>query len=377
MQNKKHVHIVSFDVPYPPNYGGVIDVFHKVRCLSEAGIAVTLHCFEYGRGNPKELNQYCDEVYYYKRTRNPFRLFNKRPFIVTTRSSEKLKKRLLKDKSPVLLEGLHVCDILEDSRFTGRKIFYRESNIEHFYYRALANAVDKPLNKKYFLAEAAKLEKYEPVIRNATALLVVNQDETVYFKHNYPENKVVFLPSFHENSEVTAIPGKGDFVMFHGNLSVAENNKAATYIAEEIAAKLPDVSFVIAGREPDSILKKMLKEYSNIRLIENPSMNEMTQLMRDAHIHLMITFQATGLKLKLLNTLYQGRFVIANPYMVLGSCLEELCTICSNPTEIQSEIRKKMLQLFTEEEIENRKKDLNLLHSNKSKTETLLRLLFS
>ena len=37
LQNKlfkdKEVHIVSFDVPYPPNYGGVIDVFYKIKTL--------------------------------------------------------------------------------------------------------------------------------------------------------------------------------------------------------------------------------------------------------------------------------------------------------------------------------------------------------
>ena len=35
-QNKK-IHIVSFDIPYPPNYGGIIDVFYKIKTLFELG----------------------------------------------------------------------------------------------------------------------------------------------------------------------------------------------------------------------------------------------------------------------------------------------------------------------------------------------------
>jgi hypothetical protein len=52
---EKHLHIISFDVPYPANYGGVIDVFYKLKNLHKAGVKIILHCFEYGRGEQKEL----------------------------------------------------------------------------------------------------------------------------------------------------------------------------------------------------------------------------------------------------------------------------------------------------------------------------------
>ena len=61
-----HLHIIAFDVPYPANYGGVIDVFYRVKALSEAGVKVHLHCFEYGRGE-QEILKRCHEVKYYKR----------------------------------------------------------------------------------------------------------------------------------------------------------------------------------------------------------------------------------------------------------------------------------------------------------------------
>ena len=68
-------HIVSFDVPYPPDYGGVIDVFYKIKALSELGVKVHLHCFEYGRGQQNELNKICSSVTYYKRNLNKIKLF--------------------------------------------------------------------------------------------------------------------------------------------------------------------------------------------------------------------------------------------------------------------------------------------------------------
>ena len=53
------LHVVSFQVPFPADYGGVIEVFYKLRALKQAGVDVILHCFCYkGRKEEKILEQY-------------------------------------------------------------------------------------------------------------------------------------------------------------------------------------------------------------------------------------------------------------------------------------------------------------------------------
>ena len=66
---EKHLHVVSFDVPFPANYGGIIDVFYRIKTLSESGVKIHLHCFEYSRNRirPKELEDICFSVDYYQR----------------------------------------------------------------------------------------------------------------------------------------------------------------------------------------------------------------------------------------------------------------------------------------------------------------------
>jgi hypothetical protein len=49
----KHLHIISFDVPYPANYGGVIDIYYKLKALKKQGIKIHLHCYGYGRTKAK------------------------------------------------------------------------------------------------------------------------------------------------------------------------------------------------------------------------------------------------------------------------------------------------------------------------------------
>ena len=45
--SNSELNIVSFDVPYPPDYGGAIDIYYKIATLNNLGIKIYLHCFQY------------------------------------------------------------------------------------------------------------------------------------------------------------------------------------------------------------------------------------------------------------------------------------------------------------------------------------------
>ena len=84
------IHIISFDVPLPANYGGVIDVFYKIKALHKAGIKIKLHCFYYGREKNVELEKYCENVYYYPRKTSFFTHLSISPYIVKSRFNKAL-----------------------------------------------------------------------------------------------------------------------------------------------------------------------------------------------------------------------------------------------------------------------------------------------
>ena len=136
----KHLHIIAFDVPYPPNYGGVIDIFYKIKALHARGVKIHLHCFVYGRESAQELEKLCYEVRFYTRNTGWKSAFSWKPFIVISRRSPLLIQNLLKDNYPILFEGLHSCYFLDDKRIAARFKIYRESNIEHHYYFQLFKA---------------------------------------------------------------------------------------------------------------------------------------------------------------------------------------------------------------------------------------------
>jgi hypothetical protein len=372
----KHLHIISFDIPYPPNYGGVIDVFYKIRTLHKLGIKIHLHCFEYpGRDRAPELNSICEEVFYYPRKTGFRSALSLAPYIVTSRKSEDLMTNLLKDDYPVLFEGLHSCYYLDDPRLNQRLKIYRESNIEHRYYFNLFKVDANIRNRVYFLLASAKLLLYQKVLRHANLMLAVSQYDTEYLQRHFPGIVINHLPSFHANEQVRILPGKGDYALYHGNIEVPENEFAATYLITKVFDGI-DIPLIIAGMKPREKFKKLAESYQNVTLIPNPDEDKMFNLIRNAQVNILVTFQATGLKLKLLNTLYNGRFCLVNEAMIKGTSLETLCETGNTAEELRAGLKSLFKEEFTTEEANRRAEYLKERYDNLVNGQKMISLVY-
>ena len=359
---ENHLHIIAFDVPYPANYGGVIDVFYRLKALSEAGVKVHLHCFEYGRGEQEILNR-CHEVKYYKRDTSFGKQLSFTPFIVNSRKSEALVLDLLKDDYPILCEGLHTTAVLWDKRLRNRKVFVRAHNVEHDYYNGLAKVERCGWKRLFYHVEAWKLRRYEPVLKNAAGIFAISQKDADYFKQFY--NNVTLVPGFSATDSVCSETGRGEYVLYHGNLSVRENEDAAKWLIENVFAEL-DLHCIVSGLNPSDKLKKLVDTYTNVTLMANPDDAEMIDLLRQAQVNILVTNQPTGLKLKLLNALYNGRFCLVNSDMVKGTSLDTLCVVADEPKQMIAEIKRLMEEDFTEDDIEKRDAQMQQLYDNEA-----------
>jgi hypothetical protein len=365
---ENHLHIIAFDVPYPANYGGVIDVFYRVKVLSEAGVKVHLHCFEYGRGEQDVLKR-CYEVKYYKRDTSFAKQLSLTPFIVNSRRSEALVQDLLKDDYPILCEGLHTTAILSDKRLKNRKIYVRAHNVEHDYYKGLGDSEKFGWKKLFYHSEAWKLRRYEPILRKAAGIFAISQQDVEYLSKKY--GKVSLVPGFNSADSVCSETGRGEYVLYHGNLSVKENEIAAKWLIENVFAEL-DLHCIVAGLDPSDKLLKLAEKHSNVTLMPNPEDAEMIDLLRQAQVNIMVTNQPTGLKLKLLNALYNGRFCLVNSDMVKGTSLENLCVVADEPEQMVSEIKRLMEEDFTEDNIEERDAQMRQLYDNEANARKII-----
>lgn len=374
----KHLHIISLTVPYPVDYGGVYDLFYKLPALQTQGVHIHLHCFDYGRGRQAELEKYCVSVQYYPRLKGIKLLMGKLPYIVASRKNESLFNNLLQDDYPILMEGIHCTALFTDDRFTGRQKFVRLHNVECDYYNSLYASAKTPASKLHYLRESQLLKKYEAFIaKRATRIFTVTQHDADIYHSRFGSKTAEYLPLFlPPHWQVNALPGMGSYCLYHGDLSVEMNEKAALWLLKKIFSVLK-IPLVIAGKNPSERLKKLSHANRHTCIVENPTADMMQDMIAKAHINILPSFSNTGIKIKLLNALYNGRHCIVTPPTVEGSGLEELCHITRSDESMILRIEALYHQPFTEQEARCRAAILNNMFNNNTNAQTMVGKIWS
>jgi glycosyltransferase involved in cell wall biosynthesis len=375
LSNKKVVHVVSFAVPFPPNYGGVIDVYYKIAKLKELGVSVILHAFTYGGRQQEDVSGICEKVYYYERKKSFLDQFSTMPFIVKSRDNKTLLSRLLQDDKPILFEGLHSTFFIQDPQLKQRARFLRMHNIESDYYFHLYKAEKRWLNKLFFLLESKKLKRYEKEVlqQSDTKILAISQKDQDYLQTAF--GRSYFVGAFHSFDEVLSLTGKGDFAFYHGKLDVAENNEAALFLLQHVFNKI-NYPLIIAGSNPSKELLDIASTLPHVQIKSSLNTEEIHRLLREAQVNVLPTFQATGVKLKLLSALYSGRFCLVNKPMIAGTSLAQFCSVVNTPEEWVQALQQISEQSFTNEDVLFRKELDNSSFSNVANAKKLYALLF-
>jgi hypothetical protein len=375
---KKELHIVCLDVPWPADYGGAIDMMNRIKMFHKLGILIHLHYFSYNeRGTPNELNQFCETINVYSRENIQSGFSLKTPYIVSSRINEQLIERLNKDEHPVLLEGIHCAGILPRLNRQYRKVVVRMHNEESVYYKELARAEHSLLKKLFFYNESRLLKKFSHHLPGDSTYACISENDAAILQKEYKLSNVKFLPAFPAWQNVIGQEGQGNLCLYHGNLSVPENEKAATWLICKVFTKAR-VPFVIAGKKPSRRLQKIAGLCQHTCLVADPSETEMNDLVRKAHIHVLPCFNknTTGIRLKLLHALFEGRHCLVNDPMVAGTGLKDACHIGTNATAFASIIMQLYHQPFTKEEIILRKQLLGTTYDNEKNTRQLIQWLW-
>jgi glycosyltransferase involved in cell wall biosynthesis len=362
---EKHLHIIDFTVPYPADYGGVIDLFWKLPALQKAGVQIHLHCFNYGRGEQKELNKYCVSVQYYQRNTGVKGFSTSIPYIVSSRKNELLFNNLLQDDYPIFMEGVHSTYLLNDKRFKQRKKFVRIHNVEYDYYNHLAQTASSFVKKMYYLRESKLLKNYEfSMAKKATAFWGVTKKDVDVYRNELGCNNIDFLPLYLPNNwDIQIKEGIGGYCLYQADLSVDANERAAIWLLKEVFSTM-ELPLVIAGKNPSEKLEQLAHSFNHTCIVANPNEQEMQDMIAKAHINILPSYSNTGIKLKLLNALFNGRHCVVNDATVEGTGLEKLCHIANDATTMQHTIEQLFSQSFSNCEIGMRKELLNKIFNN-------------
>jgi len=364
------LHIITFAVPYPSNYGGAIDVWNRITALKRAGIRVHLHCFVYGLFEPQPiLETVADKVYYYPRVIWPALISKGQPYIVTSRKSQDLLRNLLGDDSPVLFEGIHTTGFAW--QLSGRKRMLRAHNIEHQYYAELANQCSG-FKSLIFRRESLCLRDYEEALAGAfDVVFAISPDDAVWYGQHGANT--IFMPPYHGYDKVDILPGHGQYLLYQGDLSLEINQESLL----DMMTRIPggdQYRVVAAGRSGSKAFEEKLARFSNLRREADVTQEKMIALIRDAHIILVHSLHGSGMKLKIFPALYHGRFVAATAQCMTGTSLDQ-AIVYYQPSSLDVTIKELWTSDFSELQIAERIKILTGQPDDDQKAKEIIRYL--
>ncbi len=373
---EKHLHIITHDVPWPADFGGVIDQFYKIKTLYQYGVKIHLHCFVNKRPPQDELKKYCETVSYYKRHTGIRHFSFSIPYIVSSRKNNELLKNLSKDNYPVLMEAIHSSYYLYAGELTNRIALLRLHNAEFEYYHHLAMHEKNIFKKYYYNHESRLLKKYEKKLAEKVQIAALSGQDVEVYQHLFKAINIIHLPLFLPYLYAAGKEGIGCFCLYHGNLAINENEEAAIWLLQNVFNDIK-IPFVITGKNPSQKLEFLAHQQPHTCLVANPSDKELHDMIAKAQINILPSFNNTGIKLKLLNALYNGRHCLVNKAGVEGSGLNRLCAIAEDADDFKTAIQYLYAIPYTNEENEKRQFLLQQLYNNQKNADKLIEIFWS
>ncbi|RYY12746.1 MAG: glycosyltransferase [Chitinophagaceae bacterium] len=185
---------------------------------------------------------------------------------------------------------------------------------------------------------------------------------------------ISFLPAFNGWDKVDSLEGRGNYCLYHGNLGINENEKAVKWLLNHVF-KGSDIPLIVAGKRPSESLEKFMEEFTNCSLVENPTDHELQDLIHKAQVNVLPSFNNTGVKLKLLNALYNGRHCVVNSAAVEGASIPNICVVADEPTDFLAKTTALFQQPFTTADMQQREKVLSEYYNNETNAAAIVALL--
>jgi hypothetical protein len=216
---------------------------------------------------------------------------------------------------------------------------------------------------------------YEKTLIFATHILAISKKDFRHLKNDFG-SKVVYINAFHAFDGKSPKEGKGKYILYHGDLSVSDNQKGVYKIIDHFTRAKLDLPLLIAGSKPPNKLIKKIKTLDSVTLIANPTEEKMQHLILNAHINIIYSFNNSGIKLKLIHSLSLGRFCVVNEKIVAGTAFSECCTVFngSEPDSLNIIMHSLIQKEYKKNEHKLRYEILQTQFSNKENAMKIIQL---
>ena len=343
--SKKKVLIVTGFFPYPTFFGGVFDIWERVKGLKNLGYDVDLLYTTKLKPQKKDLayvNSFVNNLFEVKRSNKLIYLFYRKPLQVISRK-ELTYIHLKENYDLVILESENVGEILKNKNLKTDKIVLRVHNNESVYFKNLSKSTNNFFKKIYYILDSLKYRIYsQKVFNKVDKLWFISFEEQL-------KNKIYFKKSIHLpppiNQDFVNQKLNNNNVLFIGSLFMDNNIEAIDWYLNKVHNKIRNENYRLiicgsTGEYDEEYFEKRFMKYSNIELILNAT--DLKEIYSKSSIFINPMQHGAGVKIKSINAIVNGLPLISTTIGCEGIGLKEnkMFYLANTPEKFREKVIK-------------------------------------
>ena len=311
-------------IPYPPNFGGSVRIFHLIRQLHRLGHAVHLLSFreEGGAGDPKGLEPFCKTIQLirrdtgHKRFRQLASLLSRRSFQWSFHYTDGMQvalDRLAREQKPDLI-------LVEFAQMAGYQfpagvpVVLDEHNVEFDLLERMATRETGAVRKFFNRIEARKFRREELGACRAAALtLVTSERDGELLRQHAPGLRTATITNGVDCDQFArpAGPRKPDTAVFVGATHYFPNEEGVLYFLREvyplIKEQLPRFRFTVVGGKPPSSIVQLQSDAVQV----TGYVNDVRPFMWESSVFVVPLRMGGGTRFKIVEAFAAGLPVVS------------------------------------------------------------------
>jgi polysaccharide biosynthesis protein PslH len=335
--------LLSNKSPWPPKDGSSAAIWNIIMGLSIQNISLTVLAINTSKHLinaveiPDEVSKSIDYKLINLETRiNPFKLlinllFSNKPYNVERFYSKEynaeLKKTLKNPFDVIQIEGLSMCHYLSTIRqHSSAAVVFRSHNVENIIWSRLATEEKNRIKSLYFRILAKRLKKLEKnIINKFDALVAISNSDLEWFKTAGLSSPALiaspgYIPEEIENYSDTSMNKVG----FIGALDWLPNMYGLNWFIEQVwpivVDKVTDAEFFVAGRNAS---EKTISGIKGHNITFSGEVESSLFFIKDKAVMVVPLFSGSGIRMKIIESMYHGKCIVATPVAAEGLDYED------------------------------------------------------
>lgn len=314
--------VVSGFFPYPPVFGGAIDVWERIKGLNMLGCTVDLLVTD--KLNPTQqqleiLKQHIRHFFFARRKNRIGQMFGNLPLQLLSRKNLSAVE-INQNYDLVILESEFCWPVTLNKSITYKNIAVRVHNIESHYFKMLGKSSDSLKEKIYYKIEAFKIRKLSALVfSKADRLWFISKDDLDSV--NLP-GKSLFMPYPINETFVKPDFKEGNNVVFMGSLFMQNNLFGLDWYLKNVHPYLikavENYHFYIIGslKEDNPEIQIKYGQLSHVSLVINTPC--LKSFYNKAKVFINPMLHGSGVKVKSVNALVNGVPLVSTEVGVEG-----------------------------------------------------------